>query len=231
LAEFDRYAHPDAYRREVERSIAFSGVGAELFVATKARLAVDLAARHLGDPVALAALDVGCGVGETDRYLKGQFGLLAGVDISAESVARAAERNPWATYHHSGEGAPLPFDDAHFDFAFTICVLHHVPPRDRPSLLTEMCRVVRPGGLVAMFEHNPYNPLTRLAVSNCEFDADAVLLSRHHLRRLLSKTELEPLESRYIFFFPREGELLRAAERRLGWLPLGAQYYVASRRG
>ena len=39
-----------------------------------------------------------------------------------------------------------------------------------------MRRVVRPGGLLCIIEHNPFNPLTRLAVVRCEFDRDAVLL-------------------------------------------------------
>lgn len=231
MTEFDRYAEADAYRREVARSIAFSGADPELFVAAKARLVLDLARRRLGDPVKMEALDVGCGVGETDRFLEGSFGELHGVDLSAEAVATAAQRNPWADYRSYRPGERLPFDQESVDLAFAICVMHHVPPSDWAAFVDEMRRVVRPGGVVAIFEHNPYNPLTRRAVSSCEFDADAVLLSRRRTATLLGAAGLERLESPYILFFPREGRRLRAAERRLGWIPLGAQYYVASRRG
>jgi len=175
-------------------------------------------------------LDVGCGPGETDAFLEGAFRSLSGVDLSAAMVERAAERNPWATYSAYERGDPLPYDDGAFDLSFAICVFHHVPIGERPPLLAEMHRVTRPGGLVAIFEHNPWNPLTRKAVRDCPFDEDAELLSRPQARRLLGEAGLERLESPFIIFFPRQGERRDRIERRLGWLPLGAQYYVAGRR-
>ena len=41
---------------------------------------------------------------------------------------------------------------------------------------------------------------------------------------------LQPVESPFIIFFPREGPRRERVERSLRWLPLGAQYYVACRR-
>ncbi len=226
--DFNEYA--GTYREDLERSIAFSGANADLFIGLKADLVTEIAGRHLGEPGTLNAIDVGCGVGETARFLKGRFGGLHGADIAAESVARAAEEHPWVNYRTYDAGEPVPFAEESFDLAFTICVLHHVPPSEREEFAAEMTRVVRPGGVVAIFEHNPLNPLTRKAVNSCPFDADAVLASRRETKRLLSGAGLEVVESPYIVFFPREGERLRAIERRLGWLPLGAQYYVAARK-
>jgi SAM-dependent methyltransferase len=230
LSEFDRYASGSDYRDEVAKSIGFSGASPDLFVAAKARLLVDLAARLLGDPKSLAALDVGCGVGETDRFLEGAFARLHGVDVARDAVAAAAERNAWAGYDAYSPGDPIPVGEGEFDIAFAVCVIHHVPPPDWERFVAEMRRSVRPGGIVAVFEHNPYNPLTRKAVSDCEFDAEAVLLSRRRTLSLLAGAGLERIESPYILFFPREGERLRKIERGLAWLPFGAQYYVAARR-
>jgi SAM-dependent methyltransferase len=225
---FDQYA--DSYRDAVEESIAFAGGDAARYVGAKARMLVELAGRRLGEPEQLDVLDVGCGPGETDAFLEGAFGSLSGVDLSSEMADRAASRNPWASYSSYGPGEPLPFEDASFDLTFAICVLHHVPPPDRARFLAEMRRVIRPGGLVAVFEHNPLNPLTRKAVRDCPFDEDAVLLSRGEARRRLADAGLAEVESPFIIFFPREGELRSRVERRLGWLPLGAQYYVAGGR-
>jgi SAM-dependent methyltransferase len=225
---FDAYS--DSYRQAVEDSIAFAGGDADRYVGAKARLLVELAERHLGSPAELDALDVGCGPGETDAFLEGAFGSLSGVDPSAAMIERAAERNPWATYSASEPGNPLPYGDGAFDLSFAICVFHHVPPGERPALLAEMRRVTRPGGMVAIFEHNPWNPLTRKAVRDCPFDDDVELLSRPAARRLAGEAGLERLESPFIIFFPRQGERRDRVERRLGWLPLGAQYYVAGRR-
>jgi SAM-dependent methyltransferase len=225
--DFDQYT--DSYREAVEESIAFAGGDAARYVGAKARLLVDLARRQLGDPSRLEALDVGCGPGETDAFLEGAFSALHAVDLSAPMVERAAERNPWASYSSYERGEPLPYETGAFDLSFAICVFHHVPVEERPALAAEMARVTRPGGLVAVFEHNPWNPLTRKAVRDCPFDEGVELLSRPVARRLLDGAQLEPAESAFIIFFPQEGPRLERIERRLGRVPLGAQYYVAHR--
>lgn len=222
-------AHSDTYREEVESAIAFAGAGLDLYTRLKADVLLDLASR-VGPPERLAFLDVGCGIGETDRFLEGRVGRLTGVDVAPRALERARMANPWAEYRESEEGGRLPVEDGSFDVCFVICVLHHVPREQRVPLIREMSRACRPGGLVAIFEHNALNPLTRRAVSGCEFDRDAELLSRREALDLLSAAGLSGPEGRYIVFFPREGRALRAIERRLGWLPLGAQYTALAQR-
>jgi SAM-dependent methyltransferase len=226
--DFDDYV--SSYDEAVDSSIGFAGAEHELYTRIKASSLTGLAGRLLGPPDRLAALDVGCGPGETDRQLEGAFGRLAGVDVAEGMVELAARRNPWAEYASYGEGEPLPFEDASFDLTFTICVMHHVPPPTWSRFAAEMARVTRPGGIVAVFEHNPWNPLTRKVVRNCEFDEGVQLLSRRRTKRLLAEQGLEVVESPYIIFFPRDSEALRRVERGIARLPLGAQYYVAARR-
>jgi SAM-dependent methyltransferase len=226
--DFDRYRH--TYRDDVQRSIRFSGQDVGFFTDVKADLLVDLATRTSGDPAALSVLDVGCGVGLTDAALEGRFGSIHGVDVSEGAVAEAAAANPWATYG-SYDGRTLPFDDDAFDLAFAICVLHHVDPPDRVAFTGEMRRVVRPGGLVVAIEHNPLNPLTRVAVSRCDFDEGVVLLRRKEARDLLIANDLRPIELPYVLFFPWRVAWLRRVERGLTWFPLGAQYFAVGRKG
>jgi SAM-dependent methyltransferase len=225
--DFDE--HSDSYRQAVQESISFAGADLDLFTRVKAEALLELA-RRVGSPDRLAFLDVGCGIGETDRFLSGRVERLAGVDLAPAMLERARARNPWAQYRDFEEGDPIPFPDEAFDVCFAVCVLHHVPREERVGLISEMRRVCRRGGLVAFFEHNPLNPLTRRAVSGCEFDRDAELLSRRTVIELLSTAGLPSPEGRYIVFFPRESRLLRAIERRLGWLPLGAQYAAFAQR-
>jgi hypothetical protein len=59
-------------------------------------------------------------------------------------------------------------------------------------VIAEMARVTRPGGMVAIIEHNPLNPVTRHIVSRCPFDRDAVLLRCGTGARLLAGAGLEP---------------------------------------
>ena len=185
--------------------------------------------RRLGDPRELTILDIGCGVGVTDAFLIPEFGQVHGVDVTPGVIDEARAANPTADYQVY-DGGRLPFDDASVDVAFAICVVHHVPPADWAAFASEMARVVRPGGLAMLFEHNPLNPLTRRAVNNCEFDEDAVLLGRRTAAGLLTGAGMRVAERKFIVFFPFGAQRLAPVERRLGWLPLGAQYYVAATR-
>ena len=226
-ADFDH--HAESYGREVNDSVSFTGREVDYFAERKAIHLLDLLGRRLGPPSSVRALDVGCGVGTTDAHLAGHLGDLAGIDVSADAVAEAAERNPEVAYR-SYAGDLLPYQDATFDLAFAVCVLHHVEPPDRARFTAEMARVVRPGGLVVIFEHNPFNPLTRVAVSRCEFDDGVELLRRSEATRLVSGAGVHPVERRYIMFTPLAGAWSTRIDRLARWVPIGGQYYVAGRR-
>jgi SAM-dependent methyltransferase len=225
-AEFDRVG--ESYQAAVDEAISFAGQKHDFYLEVKARRLVELARRHLG-PGQSAALDVGCGPGLFDRHVASAFDL-HGVDVSPAMVERARETNPEVEYAVS-EPERLPHPDGRFDLAFAVCVLHHVDRADRLQLVRETTRVVRPGGLVAVFEHNPLNPLTRRVVRDCAFDEGVELLPRRELEGLVSAAGLEVVSTHYLLFFPWRGRLFEAAERTLARLPLGAQYVVAARRG
>jgi SAM-dependent methyltransferase len=222
-SEFDAYA--GSYDEAVNQSLAFLGVKVDYFTRVKAAYLLDLLRRHFGEIGKLDVLDVGCGIGNFHPLLTGHVGSICGADLSAECLAQAASRNPAARYSHY-DGLRLPYADGQFDAVFTICVLHHVPPAQRPGFAAEMKRVLRPGGLAAVFEHNPLNPLTRRVVSNCPFDADAVLLGQGEARRLLAGAGLANARSRAILSIPSLGPLTRKLDHLLGRLALGAQYYT-----
>jgi SAM-dependent methyltransferase len=155
------------------------------------------------------------------------FGGIIGVDITDGVLKRAAASNPQATYRLH-DGRTLPADDASVDVAFAINVVHHVPPPQWGEFAAEMARVLRPGGIAALFEHNPLNPLTRRVVSNCVFDEDAVLLRRRRAAGLLRDAGLEPCEDRYIAFIPFRRRAVAPIEAALRRVPFGAQYFVSA---
>ena len=220
---FDRFR--DTYEEAVEEAISFAGQEHEFYVEAKVRRLLELARRHVGGRP-LRALDIGCGTGLADSLLLPHVSSLEGVDVSEGMVERAREANPGAAYRVY-DGRTLPFEDGEFDVVFAMCVLHHVEPPDRRPLLAEMGRVANPNGLTMVFEHNPLNPLTRRVVRNCAFDEGVELLGRRELERLYRAAGLTLEESEYLLFVPWRADAL---ERRLRWLPLGAQYVVAGRR-
>jgi hypothetical protein len=89
-----------------------------------------------------------------------------------------------------------------------------------------MARVARPGGIVLVLEHNPLNPVTRYIVSRCAFDHDAVLLRRGSGLKLLAAAGLARGGSGYLAFWPKRSAFVERLERRIDWLPAGAQYYA-----
>ena len=95
-------------------------------------------------------------------------------------------------------------------------------------LFGEIRRVLRAGGSFFVFEHNPWNPLTRHAVRRCAFDENAVLVAAPLMRRRLQAAGFPPAPAVFRVFFPRALAPLRPLERRLGWAPAGAQYFVRS---
>ena len=189
-AEFDEFAKQ--YENSVDQSVSFTGRDSAFFARRKVEILEDIVRPGLGSLQGLNLLDVGCGTGTTDRYLAPRVRNLHGVDISEEMLVKAERNVPKGTYSHY-DGKNLPFDGGTFDVVVAICVLHHVPVSMRPELVRDMVRVARPGGIVAIFEHNPLNPLTRHAVNTCELDEDAVLLpSREAADLLKTAAEIEP---------------------------------------
>lgn len=226
-ADFDR--HASTYRQDVDRSIRFSGRDTDFFARRKADELVALVTDHLGRPADQRALDVGCGTGITDRHLARRFAELHGVDLSAASLHEAQVANPSVTYHHqTGDHLPLPDDG--FDLAFAVCVLHHVDPPHRERFVADVARVVRPGGLVVVFEHNPYNPLTRLAVDRCELDEGVTLAPRREVVDLLVGGGLDVVHHGHLLFTPFDTAWARRLDRGLRRLPLGGQHVTAARR-
>lgn len=219
-ASFDGYR--DSYEAEVQRSIAFSGLSHDFFLQAKVDFLAGLFAQRFGAE-APALLDVGCGVGRLHPALRPLTRRLIGCDVSGESLGRARAENPFAEYR-AGDGTTLPAQAGSVDVALATCVVHHVPPAAWTGFVAEMRRVVRPGGLVVLIEHNPWNPGTRLAVERCPFDHDAVLLSARRARALLAGSGCGAVESAHILLMPTAARFARALERRLARLPAGAQY-------
>lgn len=226
MTDYDHYR--DRYSAELDRAVSFAGTNHEFFTRAKAEELVRLAERHLGNPAKLDALDVGCGVGLTERHLTGRFHSLTGTDVSPGVLDTAARANPGVRYELADRDE-LPFGDREFDLAFAVCVVQVLPPAKRLRFVAELARVTRPDGLVVVFEHNPFNPLTRLVVRRCEFGEDARMLRMGEAELLLQDNRMAVVDRGFMLLFPSRRRRVLAAERAVRRLPLGAQYYVAGR--
>lgn len=226
--EFDQYARD--YRDMHAESIRISGEDPDYF----ARYKVEEVARVSvvgGGNAGMSILDFGCGIGSTIPWFKQLFPAaeLFGTDVSDESLNLARERLGNAAQFDLFDEARLPYGDDRFDLVFTSCVFHHIPPRKRSQALREIHRVLKPGGELFFFEHNPWNPLTLKVVRDCPFDENAILLNAPEAARLISDAGFGTMRTSYTVFFPRFLSALRPLERFLRVVPIGGQYFVHAR--
>jgi len=175
----------------------------------------------------LRYLDVGCGKGDLLGLLRYDFKQAVGCDVSEAMLRHVTGLET----RIQSDSLQIPFGDAEFDLVTAVCVYHHVHPADRPTLTIEIGRVLRPGGIFCMIEHNPFNPVTRLIVGRTSVDADAILLRASEAWRLAAGAGLAPLERDYFLYLPRVlYRYLGRIEAALTKVPLGGQYAVFSRK-
>lgn len=101
--------------------------------------------RKVFPPDAASVLEVGCGLGECSRIVRGIY---VGVDNSPPRVAFAARRYPQHNFQLA-DARHLPFLDGHFDLVMLIDTSHHFADEDLWPVLAEMYRVTRRWVLVS----------------------------------------------------------------------------------
>lgn len=227
-APFDRFA--GQYEALLSRSVRLSGEAAGYF----ARYKLDRIRALCASPSPAHILDIGCGVGLLTELLGRAFpsARVTGLEFSRRSLEQATRRCAGLANvtlrAYDGEGLPAGIEGV--TLVVLANVLHHLEPTRRRTLLERVALpALRPGGEVVVFEHNPYQPVTRLAVRLCPLDHDARLLTLRSTTALLRACRLRVIQRRYIVFFPRPLSVLRQCEHWMGWLPLGAQYMVVGR--
>jgi SAM-dependent methyltransferase len=203
--------------------------GARFFFERKIQVIRAFFKRRSMQSESLNWLDIGCGQGDLLRLGRQYFKSSVGCDPSAGMLQSCRDLE----VRHQLSLESLPFDDASFDFITTVCVYHHVPAERRPLLAAETLRVLKPGGIFCIIEHNPRNPVTRLIVSRTPVDADAHLLTANEAGQLLLSVQNAAgrvLETRYFLLFPERLRFALPVEDSLAALPFGGQYAVFAQR-
>jgi ubiquinone/menaquinone biosynthesis C-methylase UbiE len=94
-------------------------------------------------------LDIGCGTGENALYLAENGFSVIGVDLSSRAIAAAraktAERRLDVDFR-AGNALSLDFEDSAFDNVIDSGLFHTFNDKDRPAYVSEMARVLAPGG-------------------------------------------------------------------------------------
>jgi SAM-dependent methyltransferase len=222
--EFDLLA--DDYYRDHSANIAITGEDPEYFSRYKVK---DFAELFKDKQTPVSILDFGSGIGNSIPYFREflpRARLVCG-DVSARSMEISKQRYPGnEKYIEIGDSISAKNDE--FNSIFTACVFHHIAHSDHRRWLGELYRVAVPGGVLAIYEHNPLNPLTVRAVSACPIDVNARLIRAGTLKRILIDSGWREVNIEYKVFFPSALKRLRVFESRMKKIFLGAQYRVTA---
>jgi ubiquinone/menaquinone biosynthesis C-methylase UbiE len=103
-------------------------------------------------PVA-TVLELGCGSGNLSADMAAHGWQVTGADRSEKMLTRARSGVGGAARFVEADALDLPFDAGAFEAVLSASLVNLVP--DRPAMLAEVARVLKPGGIVTMLFPNP----------------------------------------------------------------------------
>jgi SAM-dependent methyltransferase len=153
-------------------------------------------------PLGRRVLDVGCGTGALAGWVQRAGYEVTGVDASVGMLAQARDSGVGAVY--AAYATALPFPDNSFDLALSVATMHHLETEERVAgTIAEMGRVVRGGGHVLIWDHNPLNPYWPILMRRVPQDhGDERLVSIWELLRAAGQAGLRPVRAARLGLVP-----------------------------
>jgi SAM-dependent methyltransferase len=222
-SEFDHYATD--YGGNLSRWVALTGESIEFYAHSRIKWVAEQLDQRGVKPRSI--LDFGCGVGIATPHILEFFGnevQLTGVDVSLDSLESAKIKYPAqnVTFHTLQDYSP----NSSKDLVYCNGVFHHIPLDERKAAVEYVFNSLRPGGIFALWENNPWNPITKYNMSHAKIDQNAIPLNPIYTRRLVISRGFTVLKVRFHFIFPAFLRFFRPLESIFSVFPIGAQYVV-----
>lgn len=190
------------------------------------------------DTTNLVCIDLGCGTAETTEYFQDKFSQVFGCDSSVGMLEYAAKKNLRNVTFKFCQSEKLPFESDSVDIVLMYGIIHHIDTGEKiVQTFDEVNRVLKKGGMVAVYDFNPINPLSRYIVKTCPIDIGVNLDGYNkgtfpttfyswELIRILKRAGFMIVKHEYLLFFPKILSPLVFLERFLARIPFGGMYSV-----
>lgn len=223
---FDQYA--EEYEAALGQGLSITGEDKDYFAEGRVRWLKRCLEELQDQPRTI--MDYGCGTGSTSPLLRKIIGSesVLGVDTSPKLLKRAHQS--YGSEHSQFVQIDQYQPAEKIDLAFCSGVFHHIPYQERAAAALYIHGSLRPGGVFAFWENNPWNPATRYVMRRIPFDRDAVTLTPAAGKCLLKRVGFEILHTDFLFVFPRMLKWLRWIEPKISRLPFGGQYQILCRK-
>jgi ubiquinone/menaquinone biosynthesis C-methylase UbiE len=174
------------------------------------------------------ALDIGCGLGGTSRFVASCIGCrVSGIDLTPEFVSTGQSLCDWVGLSgqvelHQGDATEMPFANESFDAAFMLHVGMNIA--NKAGLFAEVYRLIKPGSMFGIYDvmQTSDEPLT-YPVPWSSVPGTSALATREQYVETLERTGFEIMKMRDRREFAAEffAETRRQMEEAEGAPPLG----------
>ena len=154
--------------------------------------------------------DLGCGPGHVARYLSDHGEKACGIDISAGMVAAAKALDPRLEFSQGDMLALTGVPDNSFGGIAAFYSIVHIPRPQLGQALTEMMRVLRPGGTLLLAFHVGDQTVEREAWYGKKVSLEFYFFDTEEIKTLLQNAGFERLNFNVREPYPEEYMSMRA---------------------
>lgn len=222
--EFDLYA--DDYYEQHKENIKYTGKNPDFFAEYKIEDLYTFVERNGYSKEKV--LDFGSGIGNSIPFFRKYFcdSELYCADVSINSID-ISKRKYGDKEKYLQIKEIVPVSSEYFDIIYSACVFHHIGKQQHLYWLGELLRLLKPGGVLVVYEHNPKNPLTVHAVNTCPFDKNAEMITANMMKAHFDINGYQNVVIEYKMFVPLSGWFPKIINHNMRNIPIGAQYRVS----
>jgi SAM-dependent methyltransferase len=221
-ARAERLAREIDHHRQIAGNAEFVWTWESPSGQRRASRRAELFVEHAAHGPGSTALELGCGTGVFLEKVARSGARLCGIDLSIDLLDKARERvAPLANVRLTrGDAERMPYPDGRFDAVYGSSILHHL---SLERAMSEVFRVLRPGGVTVFTEPNILNPqvavMFNLGMTKKYWGVspDEMAFSRFRARRALRDIGFQDVTVRpFDFLHPSVPPGLIGAVSRLG---------------